>query len=303
MDSGQDGTITSICKFVVNVVKEKFTDVSARPRVTDPVSSSSTFQFGIQMGYNDGRFDCKAGLNTERSQSGVIQKKSYLANVKYHRERNVGEFQIHGTQSNQRVDEQNLPLINNYMDVNVSSPSFGRQPMLRRNGSSPNILSPDSAILNDSYIDETRQRLVRHSTIPRKIIFGSVSQCYLRISQVDTQPSKFEKALNNLFEKNENLRKLSLNEIQKIFDVANEQKGYTRQSQPPKNTKNGELMRKFSVAFQKECFNAGLMFSNTNNINKNGMRTKSANKFVENHKINLEEALKNAGWENAVLGK
>ena len=47
-------------------------------------------------------------------------------------------------------------------------------------------------------------------------------------------------------------------------------------------------MRKFSVAFQKECKEQGLTFSNTakGNTNKNGMRTKSVVAFLNQNKNN-----------------
>ena len=145
--------------------------------------------------------------------------------------------------------------------------------------------------------DEERKRPKEDGTPPTKYDEDAEDAEYDNMYHPDSdemEREKFQIALNNLLNNNENLKALSLKEIQGIFDDAARSYGYTLEGLP---ADNNPLKIAFSVEFQQECAHAGLMFSNTNNINKNGMRTKSAKAFVKENKIDLEDALKKAGWD------
>ena len=99
------------------------------------------------------------------------------------------------------------------------------------------------------------------------------------------EKQKFQTVLQKLSESNEFKGKLSAEEIISIFVDANREGHYTNgkprlPSDRAIDKGKAQLMRNFSVAFQKECKNQDLTFSNTNGTNANGMRTKSVVKFL-----------------------
>jgi hypothetical protein len=111
---------------------------------------------------------------------------------------------------------------------------------------------------------------------------------------------KFQTVLKNLCKSNECARQLSAKEIISIFVDAKDAGHYTNGTPrlplgsniPPEKA---QLMRKFSVEFQKECKSQDLTFSNTNGVNKNGMRTKSVMNFLGvNNIVELQMIVKSA---------
>ena len=111
------------------------------------------------------------------------------------------------------------------------------------------------------------------------------TQCCHRTQTTIKSYEKFQTVLQKLSESNEFKGKLSAEEITSIFVDANRAGHYTNgatrlPSDRAIDKGQAQLMRKFSVAFQEECKNQYLTFSNTNVTNANGMRTKSVMNFL-----------------------
>lgn len=116
--------------------------------------------------------------------------------------------------------------------------------------------------------------------------FGTNKCCnYTQRVIQNYEKQQFQTVLKNLRNSNKCARKLSAEEIISIFVDAKDAGHYTNGNSrlPLDNNilpEKAQLMRKFSVAFQKECEGQKLTFSNTNGVNKNGMRTKSVMNFL-----------------------
>jgi hypothetical protein len=113
---------------------------------------------------------------------------------------------------------------------------------------------------------------------------------------------KFNNVLKELYQKNSYLRKLTAENLISIFTDAAKAEYYTkapiRKQKLPLdasgnsiNDEKAKLMRKFSVEFQKACKGQQLFFSNTatDNVNKNGMRTKSVLDFAKKNNFELND--------------
>jgi hypothetical protein len=127
--------------------------------------------------------------------------------------------------------------------------------------------------------------------------------------QAGNKIEKFQNVLKVLRNNNQGFKDLSSQQILNIFTEASGKRYYTNGN--PKlpldasgnsiNDEKAKLMRKFSVEFQKQCKNQGLTFSKTakDNVNTNGMRTKSVVDFLnqKNNNGNIENLI------NEVWGK